>query len=365
MIRGSIVAMVTPMREDGSVDWERLRGLVNWHVEQGTHGIVAVGTTGESATLGFEEHDSVVREIVAVADKRIPVIAGTGANSTEEAIRLTRDAKRDGADACLLVTPYYNKPPQEGLYQHFLAVARAVDIPQILYNVPGRTACDLLPQTVERLAKVPNIVGIKEATGNLERAREIRERCGDDFLIYSGDDATALELILAGGDGDISVTANVAPAKMAAMCQAAVDGDVVSSRAPSTGVSIRCSMPEIQAGRSRSSRARSSAASTIADAPSVIGAMSWRRNGSAKNGWASNSSTVPPESSRSTRGPAAWASSATWAICSSVHVPASRPMRACNPAMLTESGHSGATVYGSVCRASTRRNVPAEDFPKP
>ena len=231
MIRGSIVAMVTPMREDGSVDWERLRGLVNWHVEQGTHGIVAVGTTGESATLGFEEHDSVVREIVAVADKRIPVIAGTGANSTEEAIRLTRDAKRDGADACLLVTPYYNKPPQEGLYQHFLAVARAVDIPQILYNVPGRTACDLLPETVERLAKVPNIVGIKEATGNLERAREIRERCGDDFLIYSGDDATALELILAGGDGDISVTANVAPAKMAAMCQAAVDGDVDRARA--------------------------------------------------------------------------------------------------------------------------------------
>jgi len=230
MIRGSIVAMVTPMREDGSVDWERLRDLVNWHVEQGTHGIVAVGTTGESATLGFEEHDSVVREIVAVADKRIPVIAGTGANSTAEAIRLTRDAERDGADACLLVTPYYNKPPQEGLYQHFLAVARAVDVPQILYNVPGRTACDLLPETVERLAKVPNIVGIKEATGNLERAREIRERCGDDFLIYSGDDATALELILAGGDGDISVTANVAPAKMAAMCQAAVDGDVDRAR---------------------------------------------------------------------------------------------------------------------------------------
>ena len=230
MIRGSIVAMVTPMREDGSVDWERLRGLVNWHVEQGTHGIVAVGTTGESATLGFEEHDSVVREIVAVADKRIPVIAGTGANSTEEAIRLTRDAKRDGADACLLVTPYYNKPPQEGLYQHFLAVARAVDIPQILYNVPGRTACDLLPETVERLSKVPNIVGIKEATGNLERAREIRERCGDDFLIYSGDDATALELMLGGGDGDISVTANVAPAKMAAMCQAALDGDVDKAR---------------------------------------------------------------------------------------------------------------------------------------
>lgn len=231
MIRGSIVALVTPMRDDGSVDWERLRKLVNWHVEQGTHGIVAMGTTGESATLGFEEHDSVIREVVALAKKRIPVIAGTGANSTEEAIRLTRDAKQDGADACLLVTPYYNKPPQEGLYQHHLAVARAVDIPQILYNVPGRTACDLLPETVERLSRVPNIVGIKEATGNLERAREIRERCGDDFLLYSGDDATALELILAGGDGNISVTANVAPAKMAAVCEAALAGDAEQARA--------------------------------------------------------------------------------------------------------------------------------------
>lgn len=230
MIRGSIVALVTPMREDGSVDWGRLRNLVNWHVEQGTHGIVAVGTTGESATLGFEEHDSVIREVVAVADGRIPVIAGTGANSTEEAIRLTRDAKRDGADACLLVSPYYNKPPQEGLYQHHLAIARAVDIPQILYNVPGRTACDLLPETVERLSKVPNIVGIKEATGNLERAREIRERCPADFMMYSGDDATAMEFILAGGHGDISVTANVAPAKMAAMCEAALAGDIELAR---------------------------------------------------------------------------------------------------------------------------------------
>ncbi|MCU5781558.1 dihydrodipicolinate synthase [Alcanivorax balearicus MACL04] len=231
MIRGSIVALVTPMREDGSVDWERLRNLVDWHVEQGTHAIVAVGTTGESATLGFEEHDSVIREVVAVANKRIPVIAGTGANNTEEAIRLTRDAKRDGADACLLVTPYYNKPPQEGLYQHFLAVARAVDIPQILYNVPGRTSCDLLPETVERLCRVPNIVGIKEATGNLERAREIRERCGPDFMVYSGDDATACELMLAGGDGNISVTANVVPAKMARLCDAALSGDADGARA--------------------------------------------------------------------------------------------------------------------------------------
>jgi 4-hydroxy-tetrahydrodipicolinate synthase len=229
-IRGSIVALVTPMHADGAVDWERLRKLVDWHVEQGTHAIVAVGTTGESATLGFEEHDLVIREVISAARGRVPVIAGTGANSTEEAIRLTRDARRDGADACLLVTPYYNKPTQEGLYRHHLAIAEAVDIPQILYNVPGRTACDMLPETVERLSKVPNIVGIKEATGNLERIREIRERCGPGFLIYSGDDATAVEAMLMGADGDISVTANVAPAKMAAMCDAALAGDAALAR---------------------------------------------------------------------------------------------------------------------------------------
>lgn len=231
MIRGSIVALVTPMQENGAVDWKRLRDLVDWHVAQGTHAIVAVGTTGESATLSFEEHDSVVREVVAVANGRIPVIAGTGANNTEEAIRLTRDAKRDGADACLLVTPYYNKPPQEGLYQHYKAVAEAVDIPQILYNVPGRTSCDMLPETVERLSKIPNIIGIKEATGDLARAEEIRQRCADDFLLYSGDDATAADFILAGGHGDISVTANVAPAKMAAMCEAALSGDAQKAHA--------------------------------------------------------------------------------------------------------------------------------------
>jgi 4-hydroxy-tetrahydrodipicolinate synthase len=231
MIRGSIVALVTPMHADGAVDWEGLRNLVDWHVEQGTHGIVATGTTGESATLGFEEHDLVIKEIVSAARGRIPVIAGTGANNTDEAIRLTRDGKEDGADACLLVTPYYNKPTQEGLYQHFLAVARAVDIPQLLYNVPGRTACDMLPETVERLSKVPNIIGIKEATGNIERAREIMDRCGPDFLVISGDDATAMELVLAGGHGDISVTANVAPKKMAQMMQAALDGDQDTARA--------------------------------------------------------------------------------------------------------------------------------------
>ena len=230
-IRGSIVALVTPMHGDGAVDWERLRKLVDWHVEQGTHAIVAVGTTGESATLGFEEHDLVIREVISAARGRVPVIAGTGANSTEEAIRLTRDARRDGADACLLVTPYYNKPTQEGLYRHHLAIAEAVDIPQILYNVPGRTACDMLPETVERLSRVGNIVGIKEATGNLERIREIRERCGPDFMIYSGDDATAVEAMLMGADGDISVTANVAPATMAAMCEAALAGDAARARA--------------------------------------------------------------------------------------------------------------------------------------
>ena len=237
-ITGSIVALVTPMHSDGAVDWEALRNLVNWHVEQGTHGIVAVGTTGESATLGFEEHDLVIREVISAAAGRVPVIAGTGANSTEEAIRLTRDAKRDGADACLLVSPYYNKPTQEGLYQHHLAIARAVDIPQILYNVPGRTACDMQPETVERLSKVPNIIGIKEATGNLDRVREIRQRCGDDFLIYSGDDATATEAMLLGAVGDISVTANVAPAKMAAMCEAALAGDAERARALNAEIEV-------------------------------------------------------------------------------------------------------------------------------
>lgn len=230
MIRGSIVAIVTPMHADGAVDWERLRRLVDWHVEQGTHALVAVGTTGESATLGFEEHDLVIREIISAAAGRVPVIAGTGANSTEEAIRLTRGAKADGADACLLVTPYYNKPTQEGLYQHFKAIAEAVDIPQILYNVPGRTACDMLPETVERLSRIANIVGIKEATGKLERITDIINRCGKDFLVLSGDDATACEAMLLGARGDISVTANVAPAKMAAMCEAALAGRAEEAR---------------------------------------------------------------------------------------------------------------------------------------
>lgn len=231
MFQGSMVALVTPMRPDGAVDNEALARLVEFHVENGTDAIVAVGTTGESATLDEKEHLDVIRRIVQLAGDRIPVIAGTGANSTREAIELTQGAMEAGADACLLVTPYYNKPTQEGLYQHFKAVAEAVAIPQILYNVPGRTACDMLPETVERLASVSNIVGIKEATGNVERGREILQRCGDRLDLYSGDDATAMELILAGGKGDISVTANVVPKAMHEMCAAALRGDRAGAEA--------------------------------------------------------------------------------------------------------------------------------------
>jgi 4-hydroxy-tetrahydrodipicolinate synthase len=224
MFHGSMVALVTPMAEDGSLDWTALRQLIDWHIEQGTDAIVAVGTTGESPTLDVEEHSEVLRVVVEHARARIPVIAGTGANSTREAIELTRTAEKVGADACLLVTPYYNKPTQEGLYRHFKAIAEAVPIPQILYNVPGRTACDMLPETVERLSHIPNIVGIKEATGDLDRAREILRRCGERLDLYSGDDATALDCILLGGKGDISVTANVAPRLMQQMCKLARAG---------------------------------------------------------------------------------------------------------------------------------------------
>lgn len=230
MFHGSMVALVTPMHPDGAVDEGSLRALIDWHVEQGTDAIVIVGTTGESATLDPKEHCHVIRLTVEHAAGRIPVIAGTGANSTREAIELTRCAMQAGVDACLLVTPYYNKPTQEGLYLHFKAVAEAVPVPQILYNVPGRTACDMLPDTVVRLAGIPNIVGIKEATGNLERAREIIARCGDKIDLYSGDDATALDCILAGAKGDISVTANVAPAAMHQMCAAALAGDADTAR---------------------------------------------------------------------------------------------------------------------------------------
>ena len=230
MIQGSLVALVTPMAENGEVDFDGLRELVEWHVQQGTDGIVAVGTTGESATLDEREHCQVIRRTVEFVAGRIPVIAGTGANSTTEAIHLTRCAKEAGADACLLVTPYYNKPTQEGLYLHHKAVAEAVDVPQILYNVPGRTACDMQPETAGRLAELNNIVGIKEATGELERVARIRELCGNDFALYSGDDATALEFILRGGNGVISVTANLAPERMHRMCSKAIEGDVDAAR---------------------------------------------------------------------------------------------------------------------------------------
>ena len=225
MIVGSLVALVTPMKLDGSVDWAALKSLVEWQIAEGTHGIVAVGTTGESPTLSVEDHLAVIRTVIEVAAGRVAVIAGTGANATREAIELTREAAKLGADAALLVTPYYNKPTQEGLYLHYKAVAEAVDIPQILYNVPGRTGVDMHNATVARLLGVKNIVGIKDATGNLERGRELIALVGDAMAVYSGDDATAIDLILAGGKGNISVTANVAPKVMALACEAALIGD--------------------------------------------------------------------------------------------------------------------------------------------
>ena len=225
MIQGSLVAIVTPMHADGRIDEDAFRSLIDWHVEQGTDAIVAVGTTGESATLDEEEHCEAIALVVEQVAGRIPVIAGTGANSTTEAIALTRCARDAGADACLLVTPYYNKPTQEGLFRHHAAVAEAVDIDQILYNVPGRTAVDMQPETVARLAAIDNIVGVKEATGQLDRIDRIRALTGPAFAIYSGDDGTAREAMLRGANGDISVTANVAPADMHAMCAAAIAGD--------------------------------------------------------------------------------------------------------------------------------------------
>lgn len=231
MFHGSMVALVTPMHADESLDPEGLGRLVEFHIAHGSDALVVVGTTGESPTLDEKEHCRVIRQTVDFAKGRIPVIAGTGSNSTREAIDLTRCAIEGGADACLLVTPYYNKPTQEGLYRHHQQVAKAVPIPQILYNVPGRTACDLLPETVERLAEIPNIVGIKEATGNLQRAAEILKRCGDRLDLYSGDDATAMELMLLGGKGVISVTANVAPRAMHELCAAALAGDRAQAEA--------------------------------------------------------------------------------------------------------------------------------------
>jgi len=231
MIQGSMVALVTPMTASGELDWDSLHKLVEWHLEKGTNAIVAMGTTGESATLAVREHMAVVKSVVDQVASRIPVIAGTGANSTWEAIELTQEAKNIGADACLSVTPYYNKPTQEGLYQHHLHIAESVALPQILYNVPGRTGVDMLPETALRLAKIDNIVGLKEATGDLSRAQTIIDGMPEGFALYSGDDETAAELMLLGGHGDISVTANVAPQQLSKLCKLALAGDVEGTRA--------------------------------------------------------------------------------------------------------------------------------------
>ena len=220
-----MVALITPMFEDGSVDFVALRSLVEFHIDSGTHAIVSMGTTGESATLNQEEHIEVMRKTIEFSKGRIPIIAGTGANSTTEAIELTSAAKEIGANACLLVTPYYNKPTQEGLYQHHKAIAEAVEIDQILYNVPGRTAVDLSVETAVRLAEIKNIIGIKDATGDLDVAQALIDSCPDDFLLYSGDDATAVEFILMGGHGGISVSANVAPKAVSEAYNVAMDND--------------------------------------------------------------------------------------------------------------------------------------------
>jgi len=225
VFKGSMVALVTPMNSDGELDWDALEQLVEFHIDGGTDAIVAMGTTGESATLNEKEHCAVIQRVIKCVAGRVPVIAGTGANSTQEAIDLTRCAKEQGADAALLVTPYYNKPTQEGLYLHYKAVAEAVDIPQILYNVPGRTACDMLPETIGRLSSIENIIGVKEATGELDRLDSIKKVSVEGFEIYSGDDSTCTEFILQGGDGTISVTANIEPAQMHKMCEAAMAGD--------------------------------------------------------------------------------------------------------------------------------------------
>jgi len=225
-IVGSIVALVTPMLEDGSVDYPALRRLVDWHVAEGTDCIGVVGTTGESPTVSVEEHCEIIRVAVEHAAGRVPIMAGAGGNATREAIELTRYAKQVGADCTLQVVPYYNKPSQEGIYQHFKAVAEAVDLPVVLYNVPGRTVADMQPETALRLAQVPGIVGIKEATGNIERACWLIKQAPPGFSIYSGDDGTAVALMLLGGHGNVSVTANVAPRLMHELCMAAIEGDV-------------------------------------------------------------------------------------------------------------------------------------------
>ena len=230
MITGSLVAIVTPMLEDGKLDLPRFRKLIDWHVEEGTDGIVVVGTTGESPTVDFDEHKELIRLAVQHARGRIPIIAGTGGNSTAEAIELAESAKKAGATAQLSVVPYYNKPTQEGQYRHFRKIAETVDLPMILYNVPGRTVADMQTDTVLRLAQVPGIIGMKEATANIERNTDLIRRAPRNFAVYSGDDATCLALILMGGHGVISVTANVAPKGMHQMCAAALTGNVARAR---------------------------------------------------------------------------------------------------------------------------------------
>ena len=231
MLSGSLVAIVTPMFEDGSLDIGRFKSLIDWHIAEGTQGIVVVGTTGESPTVNFDEHKELIRIAVEHAAGRVPVIAGTGANSTAEAVELSESAKLSGAQFSLSVVPYYNKPTQEGMYRHFRAIAEAVDLPLILYNVPGRTVADLQNDTVLRLAQVPNIVGIKDATASLERGSDLLRRAPGSFALYSGEDATGLPLMLMGGHGVISVTANVAPRLMREMCAAALSGDTARARA--------------------------------------------------------------------------------------------------------------------------------------
>lgn len=230
MFKGSIVAIVTPMRADGAVDYASLERLIEHHIAEGTDGIVSVGTTGESATLSFEDHQKVIRRTIEMVDKRIPVIAGTGANATDEAIFLTEKAKELGADAGLSVVPYYNKPTQKGLIAHFSAIAKAVDLPLMLYNVPGRTVVDMLPETTAELAKLDNVVGVKEAEGSLERTKVLLDLCDDDFVVLSGEDPTACESMVAGAHGVISVTANIAPKLMHEMCAAALAGDMQKAR---------------------------------------------------------------------------------------------------------------------------------------
>jgi 4-hydroxy-tetrahydrodipicolinate synthase len=231
MIQGSMVALVTPMNADNSLDWDGLHKLVDWHLEQGTNAIVPTGTTGEASTLDVDEHMAVIKKVVDQVNGRVPVIAGTGANATSEAIEWTQAAKELGVDACLLVTPYYNKPTQEGLFLHYQHIAKSVAIPQLLYNVPGRTGVDMSNATALRLATLDNIIGIKDATGDMARAKMLIEQAPADFAVISGDDATAVELILLGGKGDISVTANVVPAAIAQMCALALAGKAQEARA--------------------------------------------------------------------------------------------------------------------------------------